>query len=329
MKYLSLPDDSVRRLPFYLAMEEYAARNSREELFFMWQVAPTVIFGRTQLVNNEVNLDYCRDNSIQMYRRKSGGGCVFADLSNIMFSYIVSSDDVVTTFAEYTGKIAAMLRSLGLDAKATGRNDIFIGDKKVSGNAFYHVAGRSIVHGTMLYDTDLAHMTAAISPSKEKLTSKGVESVRSRITTLNQHLDISIDEFKNYARRYMCGDEELRLDESDVKAIERISSPYYTKEWIFGKDPRCSRSINTRIEGVGEFQIQIAVKSNRIESIDMSGDFFLLSDIDDKLFRKLAGCEYTMEAVAEVLNDIRLDSIISGMTNEQFISLIFHKNGRE
>lgn len=173
MKYVSLSDSTVRRLPFYLAMEEYVARRFDEEFFFMWQVDPTVIFGRNQLIEREVNIDYCRNNGIAVYRRKSGGGCVFADMSNIMFSYIVSSDDVVTTFSSYTERVAAMLRSLGLNAESTGRNDVLIDGRKVSGNAFYHIPGRSIVHGTMLYDTDLAHITQAISPSEAAPWVKG------------------------------------------------------------------------------------------------------------------------------------------------------------
>ncbi len=329
MKYLSLPDNTVRKLPFYLAMEEYVARTSHEEIFFMWQVAPTVIFGRNQLIDNEVDLDYCKKHSIQTYRRKSGGGCVFADMSNVMFSYIVSSDDVTTTFSRYTSAVAEMLRSLGLDASATGRNDIFIGDRKVSGNAFYHIPGRSIVHGTMLYDTDIAHITHAISPSKEKLSSKGVDSVRNRITTLNRHIDMPLVEFKNYARKFMCGEEELVLNESDIKSIERLSEPYYTQEWIYGKNPKCSRIMNSRVDGVGEFRVELELKSGRIVGINMTGDFFLLSDIDEKLFNRLCGCEYTPEAVESALKDVDISSIIHGLTLNQLISLIFHKDGRE
>lgn len=98
MLFVNLPDNTVRKLPFYLAMEEYLARNFNDEFFFMWQVNPTVIFGRNQLIDSEVNIDYCRSQGIQMYRRKSGGGCVYADMDNIMFSYIVSSESVTTIF---------------------------------------------------------------------------------------------------------------------------------------------------------------------------------------------------------------------------------------
>ncbi len=118
MKYVSLPDNDVRPLPFYLTMEEYVARRFSDEIFFMWQVNPTVIFGRNQLIDNEVNLSYCRDHGIEFYRRKSGGGCVYADMDNIMFSYIVSGDDVVTTFSDYTGRVAECFADLELTPEA-------------------------------------------------------------------------------------------------------------------------------------------------------------------------------------------------------------------
>ena len=110
MKYLSLPDNATRILPFYLAMEEYAARIlGEEDIFFMWQVDPTVIFGRNQLIASEVNVDYCKEHGIAFYRRRSGGGCVYADQDNIMFSYITRSDEVQTTFSAYTTAVASML----------------------------------------------------------------------------------------------------------------------------------------------------------------------------------------------------------------------------
>ena len=150
MTYLSLPFEENRRLSFYLAMEEYAARqlNKGDDVFFLWQVQPSVIFGRNQVIENEVNLDYCREHGIQLYRRKSGGGCVYADMSNVMMSYITRSDEVVTTFARYMEMVCQMLRELGLEATSTQNNDVLIGDRKVSGNAFYHIPGHSIVHGT-------------------------------------------------------------------------------------------------------------------------------------------------------------------------------------
>ena len=134
------------------------------DAFFIWQVEPSVIFGRNQLIENEVNIDYCRRNGVKMYRRKSGGGCVYADKSNMMLSFVTSSDYVCLTYNRYIMMVVEALRKIGIDAKANGRNDIMIDGRKVSGNAFYHIPGRSIVHGTMLYDTDMRNMTACITP---------------------------------------------------------------------------------------------------------------------------------------------------------------------
>ena len=139
MTYLSLPDAQERRLSFYLAMEEYAARqlNDGDDLFFLWQVEPSVIFGRNQDIASEVNLDYCRQHGIAFYRRKSGGGCVYADKSNVMMSYITRSDEVTTTFSRYMEMVTAVLRELGIAATSTENNDVLIDGRKVSGNAFY------------------------------------------------------------------------------------------------------------------------------------------------------------------------------------------------
>ena len=123
-----------------------ARKIDSEDCFFMWQVQPSVIFGRNQLIESEVNLEYCREHGIRTFRRKSGGGCVYADMSNVMFSYITKDKSVNFTFNKYINMVVMVLQRLGVDAKASGRNDIMIGDRKVSGNAFYHVPDRSIVH---------------------------------------------------------------------------------------------------------------------------------------------------------------------------------------
>ena len=216
-------------------MEEYLARhrNDGDDLFFAWQVEPTVIFGRNQVIENEVNLDYCQRHGIQFYRRKSGGGCVYADRSNVMMSYITRSDEVVKTFTRYMTMVTTMLRDLGLEATSTENNDVLIGGRKVSGNAFYHIPGHSIVHGTMLFDTDMQHMLSAITPPQTKLDKHGVESVRQRITLLREHTDLSIDAFCTYTRSRLCN-RELLLTLQDVEAIEDLEREYLEPAFIYG-----------------------------------------------------------------------------------------------
>ena len=323
MKYLQLPDNATRILPFYLAMEEYAASIlADDDIFFMWQPAPTVIFGRNQLIDNEVNLDYCREHDIAVYRRKSGGGCVYADCDNIMFSYITRSDNVQLTFSRYTHAVAEMLQGLGLDATDNGRNDILIDGLKVSGNAFYHLPGRSIVHGTMLYDTYMEHMLHAITPSRAKLESKGVESVKSRITTLSQHLDMSIDDFKAHVKATLC-DGELVLNDADVKQIEGIMQSYLTPEFIYGSNPRCNLTREARIEGVGEVIVKLELNHNVIQHMNVAGDFFLLGSVDDAIVKPLTGVQFDRDHVRQALADVDMAQIILNFNKEQLINLLF------
>lgn len=327
MRYVSLPGEESRHLPFYLAMEEHLARNLAlpEDLFFMWQVEPTVIFGRNQIIDNEVDIEYCRRNGIRMYRRRSGGGCVFANRDNIMFSYVTPRrrEEVATVFGHYTSMVAGMLRGLGLNAEASSRNDICIDGLKVSGNAFYHTPTHSIVHGTMLFDTDMGKMANAITPSKTKLKAKGVESVRSHITTLRQHLTMSLDEFKAHARHALC-DGELRLGADDVAAIEALERPYYEEGWIYRKRPDGQRRDSRRIEGAGEFRVDLTTDTRGlIADLDLAGDFFLMADMDELIVERLRGVRYDREAVAEALKGVDVGNVIYGLDNEQLMKLLF------
>lgn len=232
MKYVVLPANCVRRLSFYLAMEEYVARHiDEDDLFFMWQVKPTVIFGRNQVMENEVNVSYCREHGIEMYRRKSGGGCVYADWDNVMMSYVCKEENVGLTFNRFIGMLLLVLRKLGVEATGTTHNDVMIGDRKVSGTAFYHLPGRSIVHATMLYDTDMENMLHAITPSHEKLQSKGIQSVRQRITFLKDYTSLGLDEVKKLIRDTLCVGERM-LSPEEVAGIEQIEGQYLKEDFI-------------------------------------------------------------------------------------------------
>ncbi len=323
MTFVQLPDERVYRLPFYLAMEEYIAQSFLpQDYFFMWQVPPTVIFGRNQLIDNEVNVGFCKSKGIEFYRRKSGGGCVYADEGNIMLSYITPDTNVNFTFNRYMTMVEYALQKLGVDARTTGRNDILIGDKKVSGNAFYHLPDRSIVHGTMLYDTNIAYMSGATTPSASKLESKGVQSVRQYVTTLREYITLTIAELKDFLRTSLCKD-TIILTQDDVDAIENISKEYYTDEFIYGKNPACTLSRKKRIEGVGEFVADFVVKDNIIRKANLSGDFFLVGDVDAMLLSKLKNVAYTRETVEKALADVVCEDVIMNLNKEKLINLLF------
>lgn len=232
MKYISLPFQEIRPLSFYLAMEEYVARHLDEpECFFMWQVKPSVIFGRNQVAENEVNIDYCREHGIRVYRRKSGGGCVYADMDNLMLSYVADGGNVGFTYNKFMGMILLVLRKLGIEAVGSDHNDIMIGERKVCGTAFYQLPGRGIVHSTMLYNTNMVHMLNAITPGPEKLQKKGIQSVRQRITLLKDHTSLSLDEVKAIIRETLCqGD--CSLTTAQVTEIEQLEQTYLHDDFI-------------------------------------------------------------------------------------------------
>ena len=229
MKNIILPDNHERSLAFWLAMEEFVAKSVDEEAFFVWRVAPTVIIGRNQVLEAEVNLDYCRRNGVKIVRRKSGGGCVYADWDNIMISYVSRRGDVAEIFERYLSALTSCLCSLGLKAEKSGRNDILVEGRKVSGNAFHQLPDRSIVHGTLLYNTDFDALEEAIRPPVEKLLRHGVASVRQRVGNLRDYLDPaivgSIHALESHLVDYFS-DGTLSLSADDLCVIEEMASAY-------------------------------------------------------------------------------------------------------
>lgn len=322
MIYIALPEKRMRRPSFYLAMEEHIARtkNICDDCFFMWQVQPSVIFGRNQLIEDEVNLSYCKEHNIEIYRRKSGGGCVYADLANIMFSYITRDENVNFTFNRYVNMIILMLCKLGIDAKTSGRNDILIDGKKISGNAFYHIPGHSIVHGTMLYDTNMENMVGSITPSNHKLISKGVKSVRQRIALIKDHTTLTLNDFKDFIKNDFC-DKEITLTEKDIQIIKMIEKEYLSKEFILGKNPRYTIIRKRRIEGCGELEVTLEVKNEIIKKIDLHGDFFVTGDVDREILIPLIGTRLVRNELNQVLPD-DLSHIITNLQKKDLIDMI-------
>lgn len=312
MKHVLLPsDDTRRRAPFYLAMEEWVAANMPgEDYVFTWIVGPTVVCGRNQDIDNEVDLEYCRANGIDVVRRRSGGGCIFADRRNIMISFVTPSQQVQETFADYTCRVARQLCRMGMNAEATGRNDIVVDGRKISGNAFYHVRGHSIVHGTMLYDTDPVHISRAITPSRVKLQSKGVKSVRSRIVTAHELFpDMTIAEFHN---RLVDGlaDEIVTLTDDQLDEIREIEQRYYADSWLYrsrrgaGADkPVCTGSAAMYVDGAGSFAVTVSLGADGcIDRVALTGDFFTTTAApDERLPQRLHGVRPDMAAVTAAL----------------------------
>lgn len=323
MKRIHIPEmPPETTLPFYLAVEEWVAKNlPRGEYFFAWQVDPTVICGRHQDIPLEVDLDFARLQNIYVCRRKSGGGAVYADRNNVMFSYITPAEATQTSFDKYTGLICRMLASLGIAAHPTGRNDIAVRDRKVAGNAFLKLPGKSIVHGTMLFDADFDTMGRVLTPSRAKRMSKGVVSVPSRVTTLRaEGLQINCNEFIRYAVDFLCDGGEYYLTENDITEIKEIQKTYSEIKMDEFSTPGHS---SCYLDGVGEIAVNIETDSqNMIKSVRLCGDFFPLTDVEKELNVLLVGILYDKDSIEDAIDSIEIEKKIEGLTQEKFKQLL-------
>lgn len=325
MKYISFPNNTERKLPFYLSAEEYVARYlDGEDAFFMWRVASAVLIGRNQLSYNEINTDYVRDKEIGIYRRKSGGGCIYVDPGTVMFSYITTSYNVGSTFNKHLENIASSLKLLGIAAEVKGRNDILIDGKKVSGNAFYRAAGKSIVHGTILFETDLENLVKSLTPNNEKLISKGIESTRKRVTNLSEHLDMKIDDFMAFLRTHLCNSEYI-LSEEELSVVENIEQEYLNDNFIFGNNPRYSL-VKKEYSPIGDIEIRMELKNNIIKDMNVVGDYFLIGDLDNGLLKRIVGQPYERKAVTKILENVVLEDYIHNLTKDHFLEIMFQEN---
>lgn len=331
MIHIKLTDNSQRRLVYYLAMEEYIAKEtSLKEAFFLWQVPPTVIFGRNQVMEAEVNLSWCEENKVRVYRRKSGGGCVYSDFGNVMLSYVTDGAGVSDVFQYYLEKLSEVLRSFGVNAVPSGRNDILIDGRKVSGNAFWQLPGRAIVHGTLLYDTDFEAMQKAITPSESKIKSKGVNSVRQHVVNLREVLPESagiadVEQLKARLIEAFATSEYVLSPEEEARVAE-IEKTYLDEDFFRGANRKYSVERGGKIAGVGEFTVSIDLCDNLITSVDLRGDFFasgLTQDISGTLTAWLEGSPLEEDSFRRRLINADLPSLVKGLETEDFVRLVF------
>ena len=298
-------------------------------LFFLWQSGPTVIFGRNQDPEAELDTRWCRAHGVEYYRRKSGGGCVYSDRGNIMISCIYPGSGVQENFAKFSEAVCGALRSLGLPAEVSGRNDILIDGRKVSGSAFFALPSSSVVHSTMLYDIDFASMEAALRPSRLKLGAKGVRSVSSRVCSVREFLpELPIERLAEALRRALsAGGGRLLLDAMDITKIERIEQSYLEEDFIGGKFSSCvSESIESEsyVEGCGYVEVSLKLRRGKIFNVSLVGDFFAVGeDVSEELSRLLAGRRPVREEVEAALEGVAIEKMVRGLSARAFVDILF------
>ncbi len=235
MLKISVPEN--KRLVWYLALEEYVAARVKEDTIFFWIVSPTVILGRHQVMLNEVNTAFCKAHEIAMYRRKSGGGCVYADRGNLMISYITNNTHSEAVFQHYLALLTHALSQAGYPAVKSEHNDVLVNGRKVSGNACYALPTGTIVHGTLLWNVDFGVLQQAIPPTREKLQKHGVESVRQRVVNLSSipslQAILTVEDMRDYLASCFAT-ETVSLTDEEIRAIDAIEAEYLAPDFIAG-----------------------------------------------------------------------------------------------
>ncbi|MGV3323131.1 lipoate--protein ligase [Streptococcus hyovaginalis] len=317
--------------PYYnIALEAYAFRElvDEDELFILWINEPSIIIGRHQNALEEINKEYTDEHGIHIARRLSGGGAVYHDLNNLNYTIISNkAGEGSFDFETFSKPVIDTLAKLGVKAEFSGRNDLEIDGKKIAGNAQAYHNGRMMHHGCLLFDVDMTVLGDALKVSKDKIESKGVKSVRARVTNINNELpekmtiaefqDALLDQMKSEypdMTEYVFSDEEL------AKIQKSCDEQFSTWEWIFGSSPEYTVSRAVRYPA-GKITTYANVENSIIKGLTISGDFFGVKpakDVEDLL----VGTRYEYKDVLEKLQTIDTTQYFSRMTTEEVAKAI-------
>ena len=314
---------------FNLAAEEYVLKEFQEECFMLWRNEPSIIVGKNQNTLAEINLDYVRQHKIPVVRRLSGGGAVFHDLGNLNFTFIVNEDvSSFSDFRRFTQPIIDVLRKLSVNAEFSGRNDITIDGKKISGNAQYYYKNRILHHGTLLFSSSITDLSAALKVRPVKFEDKGVKSVSKRVTNISEHLKepITIEQFidliMNHIREQTGGREMYEFTQEDIKKIEKlVREKYSTWEWNFGTSPDYKFKNEKKFAG-GTVEVNLNVEKGIIKDIKIYGDFFGKYDVSE-VENLLKGVKHSEEEIRKVLSNIGMNDYFANITVDNLIEVMF------
>lgn len=316
-----------------LAIEEYILENFGEtDSYLLFYVnKPSIIIGRNQNTIEEINTDFVEKEGISVVRRLSGGGAVYHDEQNLNFSFIQKDDgNSFQNFAKFLHPIIEVLNNLGVPAEMQGRNDVAVEGRKVSGNAMFSTKGRMFSHGTLMFDSEIEKVVSALKVRKEKIESKGIKSIRSRVANISEYLEekISMDEFKELILKHVFEVEDVEdvsehiLTEEDWKNIYEISENRYQKwEWNFGRSPAYNIQASHKFPA-GLVDVRLDVQKGMIEHCTIYGDFFGIGNIRD-LEEKLTGVRHNKQAIEEALDDIEVPHYLGKISKEEFVSLLY------
>ena len=314
---------------YNLALEEVMTAQADAPFAMLWRNRPAVIIGRNQNACREFDAAYARENGISVVRRMTGGGAVYHDLGNLnysIFSFETDASRRYVDFAPFAEPVLRALHSLGVEAEFSGRNDILVGGRKVSGSAKCVHNGRILFHGTLLFDVDFEAMAAVLTPPQAKIEAKGVASVRARVANLNEFLPgMDREAFRQALERDLLRQferkEPLPIPDNWVREAERIADERYRSwEWTFGESPDFTFE-RTRRFPCGTVTVHLDIHSGVIRRAAFRGDFFGSAPVDE-LAALLSGCPHRADAVRAALSGANVGRYIAGMEPEHLVQLL-------
>ena len=315
-----------------LAIEEYALKylDSNESYLLFYINEPSIIIGKNQNTIEEINTAYVEEQKIHVVRRLSGGGAVYHDKGNLNFSFITKDDgESFHNFKKFTEPVVQALEKLGVKAEMSGRNDIIASDgRKISGNAQFSTKGRMFSHGTLLFDSEIDSVVSALKVKKDKIESKGIKSVRSRVANISEYLEekITIEQFRELLLRNIFDGIEpaptYELKEDDWKKINEISQERYKNwDWNYGKSPKFNYQHSNRFP-VGQIDVRLEVQKGIIHNCKIYGDFFGVGDVEE-VEQALIGTRYEKEELEKALNEIDVQKYFGSIEKADFINLLY------
>lgn len=313
-----------------LAMEEYVLKelDINETYLMFYRMKPSIIVGKNQNTIEEINADYVEEHGVNVVRRLSGGGAVYNDEGDLSFSFITKDDgQSFHNYKKFTNPVIRALQQLGVNAELSGRNDIVVDGKKVSGNAQFSTKGKMYSHGTLLFDVNLENVAAALNPNPEKYKSKGIKSVRSRVTNIREHLkeDMTIHDFRKTLLRYIFDTEDIpeyKLTDQDWEKInELVEKRYKNWDWNYGKSPKFNVKQSKRF-AAGTIDIRLQVKKGVIQAAAIFGDFFGIGDVSD-VEQRLVGTQYERASLEATFEGLNTAHYFGKITRKELLDLLY------
>jgi lipoate---protein ligase len=327
MKYI----DSQSSNPYFnLALEEYVLKNFsiEEDIIFLWQNTPTIVVGNNQNTIEEINMPFVNEKKIKVVRRLSGGGAVYQDLGNLNFTFLMSLEKPANLeIKKFALPVVEALNKLGVPAELTGRNDITVEGKKISGNAQRLFRNKLLHHGTLLFDTDLEVMAKVLQVGLDKIQSKGIKSIRSRVTNIKPYLakQKTILEFRESILSELFQGEKINqyfLNEDDLREINQlVKDKYSTWEWNFGYSPPYSIKNSRRFPG-GKVELFLDVEKGIIKNCQIFGDFLSLCDISE-IEKEIQNKCYRSETIKETLTNFNLKHYFGDISLQEIMGVFF------